>query len=507
MSTLTAQARRRTPPSRLLMLMPLLTVVAALGLAAARPPDSVLTTPPARPVPVEARTLTCFELPDGAARSTVAVGLADVGELPGGSGDSSRSTLDAPLLDLNSPGAWTTRTLSAQRGGRPRDVVITADGPAAAGLDAFSADVAEPGGGNGLAVQHCAEPARGWWFVGAASTSTRSGAIVLHAPAEDEAVVDIVLRGPDGLLDAVGSQDIRVDAGSTVTLPLTDLVAGADDVAVEVRTSQGRVAAAVAETGPAGTEWLPAARTPAQTLLVPGIGGASGARGEAVLLVANPRERSVVARPTLVTETGRTTLSGVESVQVPGAGVAAVDLPPDLAAGSTIELRADAPLTASVRSVTGSDVATAAGAMALDGPAVVPVDLGADAAVSPATALTVSALLVDPEAQTVRSRAVVFRGADADGATLGTGSLELDAGTSRAVDLDEVLGLSDGAAADLDYVVVRPSARGAETAPVVGSLSVTSSRGLSVLPLRSLVTTLTGPVLVPQVVPHSPPAS
>ncbi len=430
-------------------------------------------------MPVQSRTLTCLDQPRSTARPTIALRRAAGGDRP----------------------AWVTRTAP------PRGVDVSASGPGAAGLDLFDAVVADRSAGGGLAVQHCAEPSRRWWFVGAGSTSARSGTIVLRAPDDAEAVVDVVLRGPEGVLDTVGTQDIRVEAGGAVTLPLADLVAGTDDVAVDIEASSGQVVAGVTEalrdgSSPAGTQWLPATVEPARTLLVPGAGGAGDdRRAPARLLLATQQDRSVVTRPVLLTSTGRVIVPGLESVRVPAGAVAAVDLPRDFGAGATIELRASAPVTAAVRQTTGSDVATASAAPPLQGPAVLPVDLGADVDVDLAGALTLSALLVDPDSQVVRTRSLRLRGFGDDGTVVGTGAVDLDAGTSRSVALARVLGLRGPDRADLAYVLVRPQPEGGDTVPVVASLSLTSADGAAVLPVTALASTVTVPALVPTVVP------
>lgn len=484
---------------RLLGLAPVLVVVlvaaTALGLVAVRPADTTPAGPSASTVPVEARTLTCFGLRDGSVRPTVAVGLAGVD----GADPPAVDAGGLGLGDLGDRSTWTTRRATS------RDATIAAQGPAAGGLDAFSAVAPDRSAGGGLAVQHCAEPTRRWWFVGAASTSSRSGTLLLRAPDDAEAVADVVLHGSDGVLDTVGTQDVPVAAGSTVSLGLADLAAGVGQVAVEVEASRGTVVAAVVDgradaADPTGAEWLPAAAAPTETVLLPGVGGPGRSR----LLIANPQERTAVARPALVTENGRAVLPELASVQVPAGGVSAVELPADVTPGSTVELRADAPISAAVRVVdaSGSDFAAAVGASPLEGPAVLPVDLGAAADVDPASTLTVSALLTDPESQTVRTRVVALRGFDAGGATLGSGTLEIDAGTSRTVDLVELLGLSQSEAGDLTHVVARPRPGGAATVPVVAAFSATSRAGASVLPLASLRTTVTAPALVPRVAPR-----
>ena len=465
-----------------LALAPVLAAGVALTLVGLRAPDSGLELAAPATRPVDERTLTCFGLPGAPVPRSLAAGPGRV-EAPG---------ID-PGLDTG-VGGWDVTTLPPENRG---EVDVAATGSAAPSVTAVSALRAPPTAGAGLAIQQCAEPARRWWFVGAGSGTVRDGAILLRAPAGVDAVVDVLLRGPDGVLDAVGTDDLRVGAGETVAVRLSRVVAGTDDVAVEVIASQGRVVAALADTGgggvePQGTEWLPASAEPATTVLVPGV------EGPAVLVVANVTDASVVARPTLMTSSGRAVAADAESVQVSAGGVATVELPGSVRPGTTVEVRADGAVAVAVRTQTRADVALPTGAADLAGPTVVPLDVGA-AARDPA--LVVAAELVDPDEQEVRSRTVKVAGFNESGKPVGSGRLRVDAGTSVAVDLGDVLGLAPADLAELAYAVLDPAERSAAAVPVVASLELTGPGGSSVLPLRSPVTTVTVPALVPRVVP------
>lgn len=460
------------------VLAPVLAAAGALTLVGLRAPDSVLEPAAPRAMPVDERTLTCFGLPGSPAPRSLAAGPGRV-EAPG----------IRPVV-----GGWDVTTLPARNRG---DVDVKATGSAAPSVSAVSALRAPPAAGAGLATQQCAEAARRWWFVGAGSGTGRDGTILLHAPAGVDAVVDILLRGPDGVLDAVGTDDLRVAAGETVAVRLSRVVAGTDDVAVEVTASQGRVVAALADTWSGGveargTEWLPASAEPATTVLVP------GAEGPAVLVVANATAGSVVARPTLMTSSGRAVLAGAELLQVSAGGVATVELPGSVRPGTSVEVRADGAVTAAVRTETGSDVALPTAAPDLSGPTIVPLDVGASA---PDPGLVVAAELVDPDEQEVVSRTVNVAGFDESGVRVGSGRLRVDAGTSVAVDLGDVLGLPPADLEELAYAVLDPAEGGADAVPVVAGLELRGPDGHSVLPLRTPVTAVTVPVLVPRVVP------
>ena len=492
-------AREATRPVALMLaaLVVVLLVALALGVVAARAPDSAGQPAESATIPVQQRTLSCLALPDGARSRVLAVGAPD---LPAAGAEAGRATVRGPGIRLDEPGGWAVLDRPGAGRAGPPLVQLAAAGAAAPTVSAVEASLALDGSGGGLAVQRCAEPARRWWFVGAGSTPSRDGTLLLSAPAGTDAVVDVVLRGPEGVLPAVRTEDLRVDAGDVVALTLSDVVAGTDDVAVEVEASQGRVVAALADTWggglrPQGTDWLPAAAAPARTVLVPGIVSTGTAP---LLVVANPQEQSVVARPALVTGNGRASVPGAESVQVPAGGVATVPLPKPVDPGTSVEVRADGPVTAAVRLDDGSDVGLPAGAPPLAGVAAVPLGLGA---VPAAPTLTLAAVLVDPDTRAVRSRSVRLGGFSEDGQQLGAGRVEVPAGTSLELDPGRALDLPRGRLRDLAYLLVEPGAAGAAAVPLVGAVTLRGPAGLAVLPLQALVTEVTIPALVPRVVP------
>ncbi len=477
--------------------LPALMVALALVLVSGRAPDSARRPAEPATVPVEQRTLSCLALPDGARSRVLAVGIPD---LPGAGADLGPAMVRGPGLSLDEPGAWTVLDRPGAGRAGPPLVQLTAAGAAAPTVSAVEASLALDGSGGGLAVQRCAEPARRWHFVGAGSTPSRDGTLLLSAPAGTDAVVDVVLRGPEGVLPAVRTEDVRVGDGDVVALTLSDVVAGTDDVAVEVEASQGRVVAALADTwagglSAQGTDWLPAAAAPARTVLVPGV---VDTRTAPLLVVANPGQQSVVARPALVAGSGRVSVPGAESVQVPAGGVATVPLPKRVEPGTSVEVRADGPVTAAVRLDDGADVALPPGAAPLTGAAVVPLGLGA---VTATPTLTLAAVLVDPDTRAVRSRTVRLAGYSEDGQRLAAGRVELPAGTSVQVDLLRTLDLPRSRLRNLAYLLIEPSAAGVATVPLVGAVTLRGPAGLAVLPLQSLVTDVTIPALVPQVVP------
>jgi len=487
---------RGSLPGGLALLVPVLVAAVALAGVALRAPDRVPAAPTARSAPVDARTVTCFTLPGSRAASGLVVGTVDV---PGPRGEVGAARVGVPGvvepdLSLDAVGGWATATLPGSRSG---SVDLEARGGAAPGLVAYGAVRAPDDLGGGLAVQQCAEPARRWWFVGAGSTAARGGAVVLHAPDDAGAVVDVVVRGEQGVLASAGGEDVRVGAGATEVLPLDELAAGASDVAVDVDASQGQVVAAVADTWgeglePEGTDWVPASTEPARAVVVPGVVDTGSTP---VLVVANGGSRTVVARPSLLSEAGRVAPPDADSVRVPAGGVATVRLPRELDETGAVEVRADGPVTASVRIGADDDVAHPSGAAPLDEAAVLPVDLGAP--VDTDVGLRLGVLLVDPDSQRVRTRGVRLTGFDADGAEVAAGSVRLGAGTALDVDLAEVLGVPARDLGDLAYVLVDATARDAVGAPLVGAAVVEAESGIAVQPLRPLVPEVSVPALVP----------
>src|SRR5262249_28671895 len=125
----------------------------------------------------------------------------------------------------------------------------------------------------GLASVRCGEPGSDIWFVGAGA---QGGAAQVRLDLMNidalPASVDVSVITDAGLVQAGGAGAITGPPHETVTEALSSSAAGCSVVAMEVRTSIGRVAADVSESSRDGTaSWLPSTAPPSTQLVIPGV--------------------------------------------------------------------------------------------------------------------------------------------------------------------------------------------------------------------------------------------
>ncbi len=263
------------------------------------------------------------------------------------------------------------------------------------------------GAGRGLASTACAPAASEFWFVGGGAISGRQTRIVLVNPDDTAAVVDVLVRGPDGLIDTPGGRGLVVKGQDRLIVRLDTLAPGVTTTAVQVLVRTGRVGAAVDDEQAAGlstvgTDWVPQAAPPARHVYVPGVVNGAGAR---VLSVAAPGGDDAVVNVRVIT--GEGTYAPVDRAQftVPADSVVAIDLAPVLKGEpATVELTADHPIVAGLRQFFGAkavyaETSFSAGAQPFSGPAAVsglPIRANTDvrvAVTAPTSAATVAIAL------------------------------------------------------------------------------------------------------------------
>lgn len=352
--------------------------VALVGMVAAAQGS---TPPPARPaavaevVPVVSATVVCpapLGGPDVSSR--VAVAQPSVGE---GTGSVVRRFLGDPT-GTSGPGApghvVTTDTTTPTR-----PLVFTATGSAAPGFAASQTTRSSTGELRGWSSTPCTQSGTDFWFVGTGSAVGHHGLLFLSNAESTPAQVELTLYRRSGVLDAGASTELAVPAGKQRNVRLEELAPGEPYLAVHVKVRTGRLSAAVRDsemfgTVPRGADWLQPSVEPSRSVLIPGVPGRLGARY--LRIVAPGDAASVQVR--LITKDRTYTPTGLESVPVPAAGIAEINLTP-YAAGQPVgvALESDVPVTAGVMSRLGSgttllELAHSAAVLPLDGPAVVP---------------------------------------------------------------------------------------------------------------------------------------
>lgn len=337
----TRAARRRVDATVLLAVgLPLLAVLAALLV---RPGAPELPAAAPERTPLTSATVIC---PSGdgpviAASDAGADGSVDVRQ------GRKEATVDLP--------AWRPTEVA----GDPAPVVLRAEGDLAPALLAGR-------GGSPLVAPECRAPAFDEWFTGVGAAAKHASVLELVNPDAGPAVVDTIAygaRGPVGEAESV-LRGVAVPGHSVLRISLAKRLPRRDDLALHVRTTRGRVAAAVLDTydelgrGPSATDYLPSQPDPTTTNLLLGL---PDGRGRRVLQLANPGETETRATVKVVTERSTFAAVGSKDVVVPPQSVARVSISPLLkgrnardAVGLLVE--SESPVTASARLFVGGDL-------------------------------------------------------------------------------------------------------------------------------------------------------
>jgi hypothetical protein len=179
---------------------------------------------------------------------------------------------------------------------------------------------------------------------------------LLVNPDETAAIVDVLVYGTDGILDAPAGRGLVVPPQSRINVRLDVLVPGESATALQVIARTGRIGASVNDIQQSGldavgTDWIPPAAAPATRVYVPGVLPQAGAR---VLSLVSPTESEAIVRIRLITPQG--TFAPVEraEVRVPAQSVVTIDMAPVLEGlPATLELTADEPIVAGMRQFFG----------------------------------------------------------------------------------------------------------------------------------------------------------
>jgi len=218
---------------------------------------------------------------------------------------------------------------------------VTASGTMAQALEAEEAT------GAGLGSVRCGEPGSDIWFAG---PGQQHGAeqIQLDLMNVDAlpASVDVDIITDAGPVQAGGDTGITVPPHQTVTAALSSLVTGSSVVAIEVRTSIGRVAADVSETPSHGgtASWLPSTVPPSTQLVIPGVPPSDSTAGLYIVVPGGANARINVLA---ITAQGEHQPFGTQTVDLPGDSAAYVPLTP-LGGPASLELTSNVPVTAAV---------------------------------------------------------------------------------------------------------------------------------------------------------------
>ncbi|KOX22328.1 hypothetical protein ADL05_04635 [Nocardiopsis sp. NRRL B-16309] len=206
---------------------------------------------------------------------------------PDGAGDDGRTLGD----ELTEPGLlWNTDT-----GTQTDPVALHAEGALAAGLDAAQVTVSD----DEVTEVRCLEASIGTWFALPGGNDPEDVAVDsltahLANPEDSRATVSVDVFTLEGPSYSSESRGIALAAGESTELDLTELVRNTAAIGVHVRTSTGRVGAALlAEHSSGATDWVPPTTDPGVEHVIPGALGGEGTRR---LYVAAPGDEPAEVR-------------------------------------------------------------------------------------------------------------------------------------------------------------------------------------------------------------------
>ncbi|MDN4162271.1 DUF5719 family protein [Nocardioides abyssi] len=244
---------------------------------------------------------------------------------------------------------------------RGRPVVVGAQDELAPGL------VAGRYADRPLRVAECAAPAPEQWFTGVGAGAGHSSVLELVNPDNGAAVADVVVTGRAGVVEAPALRGVAVPGRSRVRLDLAELVPRRDELSLHVTTQRGRVFSDVLDrvdelgAGDAAEDHLPPQAAPATSATLLGLPTGPGRR---TLVIANDGDSEVRAGVRVLDERSVFAPEGLEDVRVPPQSVARVELGatlgPLVADGALgVVVDATGPVTATLRSFVGGDLAHA----------------------------------------------------------------------------------------------------------------------------------------------------
>lgn len=348
---------------------------------------------------------------------------------------------------------------------------VAASGTMASALEAEVAD------GSGLASVRCGEPGSDLWFLG---SGQRSGAarIQLDLMNVDSvaASVDVGVITDAGQAQAGGLDGIAVPPHQTVAESLSPAGAGDSVVAIEVRTSTGRVVADVSESSSQGgpASWLPTAAPPSTQLVVPGIPPSGSGAG---LFLAVPGSSSARVNVLAITAQGHYRPFGSQPVDLPGQSASYVALTPLGGTAAALQITSNVPVVAAAL-VPGSG----AGAFTADTPPVL--EQAVVAGNTSGAGLAASVVLSAPAAA-ARVRLTEVAQAGRTGAT-SSQVVSVQAGRTLAIPVTGPPGAGHGRAF---AVVISPLAG---SGPVYAARAETRDQDtvVSIMPAVSALTTI-----------------
>ena len=435
---MTAAARGRRTLARVPSWWGVVALVVALagvggaGRVLADPAPSLAPRPTS--VPVASTALVCPAPLAADTKLSTAVTLASAAlpDLPPGSPTTGAAGVGAlgtgafqPQRTLTEPGTADGFRVVGKSVG---PVLAVGTGGLAPGLAADQLTRGSSGQRRGLAVQPCGPPVSRAWFIGGGSAVGRATQLFLSNVEDEPALVDVVLYGAGGPIDAPGARGVVVAPRSRVALSVARLAPGQTVVAMHVLAREGLVSPAVLDNlvsgrDPRGLEYLPVTDARRRVVL-PAVLGGAGARQLVLLAPADDATITV----SMLTADGAIAPAGLDALTVPQGKVTVVPIDKVTAQqGVGLVLTSSTPLVAGVHMVfagTYADTSDIAGTPRLDAPA----------AVTGMFATQSNALVLAAPGAAARLRMTTYAvGGTASGSTPVTGEVTVAAGSTTTV--------------------------------------------------------------------------
>ncbi|MGQ3382213.1 DUF5719 family protein [Glutamicibacter sp. TV12E] len=222
----------------------------------------------------------------------------------------------------------------------------------------------------GLATGTCQAPASTWRFTGLQTSTGSTSVMNLANPTHTTAQVSLRLRGPEGLIDTPTLQSIVLAPGESRALVLGGYAQDMDSVSAEVTSLGGKITASVQQAAlrgltPSGVDLVAANASASNTQVIPGVWIDEKSNSDALskddgtlvpqLHVSATGSSGAGYKVKVLGKDGEVAASFDDNLAV-SSNATDVQSLKQLASGYyTIVVESDAPVTAAVRMVRGSD--------------------------------------------------------------------------------------------------------------------------------------------------------
>lgn len=288
-----------------------------------------------------------------AIRACPAPGTGRVAVFAASAGDTGRAQLiPAPAagaaaaapraITTQSDRLWLSRIhLPAAPRKQPTAVIVDAAGAIAQGLDVEQTSYPPVGSAGHVDGVQCSQPGTDFWFLGPGPASSANLKMYLVNPDNRAAAADVEIFTDTGPLQGNTDTGIAVPPGGSVVQSIRTFIKGARVVSLHVRTSVGRIAAAVREAG----VWWRAASAPATQVVIPGLPGSGTGRR---LYLVDPGGNDAQVHVRAVTPAGSYEPAGAGGIAVPAGSVISLDLPSLNGIPAGLRLTSAVPVTAAM---------------------------------------------------------------------------------------------------------------------------------------------------------------